>query len=104
MLTAGHPPFWARQIRSPKSEMNSKSEGSRAQNGARLPGFAIRISDFRVCFEFRISDFGFWARTRFLCGTIVKTRKLFLHERLASSGRVGILSSTLDYCVSVSND
>src|SRR5207253_7295772 len=71
------------EARSPKPETNSKSEGSKAQNGARLPGFAIRISVLRVCFEFRVSDFGFWTRSRFLCGTIVKTRKLFLHERLA---------------------
>src|SRR2546426_11648076 len=53
----------------------------KAQNGARLPGFAIRISVLRVCFGFRVSDFGFWARSRSLCGTILKTRKLFLHER-----------------------
>src|SRR5207247_7181425 len=71
------------EARSPKPETNSKSEGSKAQNSARLPGFAIRISVLRVCFEFRVSDFGFWTRSRFLCGTIVKTRKLFLHERLA---------------------
>src|SRR6266496_5528574 len=57
---------------------------TKAQNGARLPGFAIRISVLRVCFGFRVSDFGFWARSRSLCGTILKTRKLFLHERLAS--------------------
>src|SRR5437762_14265191 len=69
------------EARNPKSETNSKSEGSKAQNGARRPGFAIRISVLRVCFGFRVSDFGFWASSRSLCGTILKTRKLFFHER-----------------------
>jgi hypothetical protein len=70
ILTPGRTPFEARQIRSPnpKSETNSKSESSKAQNGARLPGFAIRISVLRVCFGFRVSDFGFCVRSRSLCG------------------------------------
>src|SRR5206468_8770091 len=73
-----------------------KRKSSKAQNGARLPGFAIRILLLRVCFGFRVStlrstatedgsDFGFRASSRSLCGTILKTRKLFLHERLALS-------------------
>src|SRR6266542_2847344 len=56
---------------------------TKAQNGARLPGFAIRISVLWVCFGFRVSDFGFWARSRSLCGTILKTRKVIFARALS---------------------
>jgi hypothetical protein len=38
---------------------------------------AIRISVLRVCFGFRVSDFGFRARSRSLCGAILKTGSYF---------------------------
>src|SRR5207247_4108892 len=50
------------KIRNPKLEIRNKfkiRKSSKAQNGARLPGFAIRISVLWVCFGFRISGFRF---------------------------------------------
>src|SRR5437867_3822306 len=79
------PPF---QIRSPNSGIRNKfkiRKSSKAQNGARLTRFAIRISVLWVCFGFRVSDFGFRARSGSLRGTIPKTRKLGLHERYAAN-------------------
>lgn len=55
-----------------KFETNSKFECSSAQNGSNITAFVLNIGEFdiRICFEFRISIFGFGLKRIFRSGII----------------------------------